>query len=194
MNTNIVIGICGHGRSGKDTFCEIAKNFLSKKKVAAARVAFADEIKRDLDSVCRHNIGFSAFTEDSDQKKLIRPLLVAYGTDVIRQMDEDWWINRLEHKLPLYFGQGIIPVVTDVRYPNEMEWIQNKNNGICIYVNRIGIKAANSEEAKYNPILKKNCDFSISWPTFGDEDALEKGSPYVRKVMNPLFKKFINTK
>lgn len=191
MNTNIIIGLSGHGRSGKDTFCRIAQNFLSKKKVAAARVAFADELKKDLDQLCRHKIGCSAFTEDSTQKALIRPLLVAYGTDVIRKMDENWWIERLEKKLPLYFGQEIIPIVTDVRYPNEMEWIQNEHNGVCIHITKKGQGPANAEERKNNSILKKQADYRIMWPAFGDEEAVNRGDPYVRRVMNPIFKKYI---
>ena len=191
MKTNIIIGLCGHGRSGKDTFCEIAKNFLSQKKVAAARVAFADELKKDLDPLCRHHIGCSAFTEDTTQKDLIRPLLVAYGTDVIRRMDENWWIDRLEKKLPLYFEQQILPIVTDVRYPNEMEWVQKQHNGVCVYITRKGIGPANSEEKKNNSILKKKADYRIMWPTFGEDEALEKGDKYVRRVMNPIFKKNI---
>lgn len=191
MNTKIIIGLSGHGRSGKDTFCRLAKRFLSEKKVAAARVAFADELKKDLDPLCRHNIGCSAFTEDSEQKELIRPLLVAYGTDVIRKMDENWWIERLEKKLPLYFDVDIIPVVTDVRYPNEMEWVQKEHNGVCVHITRKGVGPANAEEKKNNSILKKGADYRIMWPTFGEEDALSLGEKYVRRVMNPIFKKHI---
>ena len=188
MNTKIIIGLCGHAQSGKDTFCEIAKSFLSKKKVAAARVAFADELKRDLDTLCRHHIGCSAFTEDKKQKELIRPLLVAYGTDVIRKMDEGWWIERLEKKLPLYFGQEILPIVTDVRYPNEIDWVQNQHNGVCVYITRKGVGPANKEEKINNAMLKKKADYRIMWPTFGPEKAIEKGEHYVRRVMNPVFK------
>ena len=191
MNNEIIIGLCGHARSGKDTFCEIAKDFLSEKKVAAARVAFADELKKDLDPLCRRHIGCSAFTNDPTHKALIRPLLVAYGTEVIRKIDDRWWIDRLEKKLPLYFVPKIIPIVTDVRYPNEMDWIQKQHNGICIYITRKGIGPANSEEKKNNTILKKNADYRIIWPTLGEDAILEKGERYVKKVMNPIFKKYI---
>jgi len=187
----IIIGLAGHARSGKDTFCEITKRFLSKKKVGAARVAFADQLKRDLDDLCRNKIGCSAFTEKPEEKKLIRPLLVTYGTEVIRKMDENWWIEKLEHNLPLYFEQDIIPVVTDVRYPNEMEWIQKKHNGVLIYINRKGIGPANTDERENNLILKKGADYRIVWPTFGEDEALERGDPYVRRVMNPILKKHI---
>ena len=187
MNTNVIIGLCGHARSGKDTFCEYAKRFLSKKKVAAARTAFADELKKDLDELCRHKIGMSAFTDDTKEKSLIRPLLVAYGTDVMRSLDENIWIDKLERTLGVHQAMEIVPIVTDVRYVNELEWIQKKHNGVCVYITRKGIGAANKEEKKNNAILKKRSDYRMMWPTFGEEN-IEMADKYVRRVMNKIFK------
>ena len=187
MNTNFIIGVCGHARSGKDTFCEHAKSILSKKKIGAARAAFADELKKDLDDLCRHKIGISAFTQDSKEKDIIRPLLVTYGTEVVRKMDENWWINRLEKTLGVHQHMNLIPIVTDVRYPNEMEWIQKKHNGVVVYITRKGIGPANSEEKKNNPILKKMADYRMMWPTFG-EDNLDEGERFSKKIVNKIFR------
>lgn len=187
MNTNLIIGICGNARSGKDTFCDYAKSFLSKKKVAAARAAFADELKKDLDDLCRHKIGISAFTKDTKEKEIIRPLLVTYGTDVIRKLDEYWWIDKLEKSLGVHQSMNIIPIITDVRYPNELEWIRDKHNGVVIHITRKGIKPANEEERKNNAFLKKNADYRILWPTFG-KDEINKADVFVRRVMNKVFK------
>lgn len=193
MNTNFIIGICGNARSGKDTFCKYAKTFLSKKKVAAARAAFADEIKKDLDQLCKHKIGINAFTEKTEEKEIIRPLLVAYGTDVIRKMDEDWWVNKLDKSLETHRNMQILPIITDVRYPNELEWIKKQHNGVVIHVTRKGIKPANEEERKNNMFLKTNADYRIMWPTFGEED-IDQADRFVRKVMNKVFKTKIKTK
>ena len=187
MNLNFIIGICGNARSGKDTFCEYSKRFLSKKKVGAARAAFADELKADLDPLCREKIGISAFTSDSKEKEIIRPLLVTYGTDIIRSMNENWWIDRLEKKLGVHQSMELLPIVTDVRYPNEMEWIQKKNNGVLVHVTRKGIGPANKEEKVNNAILKKGADYRIMWPTFG-ENNIDLADKYVRRVMNKVFK------
>lgn len=187
MNTNFLIGITGNARCGKDTFCEYAKRFLSKKKVSAARAAFADELKKDLDHLCKHKIGISAFTQDTSEKEIIRPLLVTYGSEVIRKMDENWWIDRLEKTLGVHQHMNILPIITDVRYPNEMDWIQKKHNGVVIHVTREGIKPANAEEKKYSAYLKSNADFRIRWPTFGEEN-LDQADRFVRKVMNKVFK------
>ena len=185
MNTDLIIGISGNARSGKDTFCQLALSFLSDKKVAAARVAFADQIKRDLDKLCRHNIGCSAFTDDEEEKALIRPLLVAYGTNVIRKINEDWWIERLEKNMPLYTGADIVPIITDVRYPNERKWIKDKG-GVCVHVTREGVGPANTEEKKNNVILLKKADYTVSWPTFG-ADNVSEGKPYIAPVMTDIF-------
>lgn len=193
MNTNFIIGLCGNARCGKDTFCEIAKKLLSKKKVGAARAAFADELKKDLDELCRHKIGISAFTRDSKEKEIIRPLLVTYGTEVIRKMDENWWIDKLEKTLGVHQYMNLIPIITDIRYENEMKWVQGKHNGVVIYINRIGIKPANSEEKINNPILRKGADYRISWPTFGD-DKIDEADRFVKKVVNKIYKRKILTK
>lgn len=187
MNINFLIGVCGNARSGKDTFCEAAKRFLSEKKIGACRAAFADEMKKDLDELCRRKIGISAFTSDSKEKAIIRPLLVTYGTDIIRSMNENWWIDKLEISLGVHQSMELLPIITDVRYPNEMEWIKEKNNGVLIHVTRKGIGPANKEEKENSPILKKGADYRIMWPTFG-EDNLDQADKHVRKVMNRIFK------
>jgi len=137
--------------------------------------------------LCRHKIGISAFTQDSKEKEIIRPLLVTYGTEVIRKMDENWWINRLEKTLGVHQYMNIIPIVTDVRYPNEMEWIQKKHNGVVVYITRKGIGPANSEEKKNNPILKKMADYRMMWPTFGDGN-LDEGERFAKKIVNKIFR------
>ena len=187
MNTNFLIGISGNARSGKDTFCKYAQKVLSEKEVGAARAAFADELKKDLDELCRHKIGISAFTKDDKEKQIIRPLLVTYGTDVIRSLDENWWINKLEKSLGVHQHMNLIPIITDVRYPNEMEWIQKKHDGILIHITRKGIGPANKEEKENNLILKKNADYRVFWPTFGDEN-ISDAERFAKRVVNKIYK------
>ena len=163
------------------------KKFYLQKKVGAARAAFADELKKDLDDLCRHKIGISAFTDDSREKEVIRPLLVTYGTEVIRKLDDYWWIDRLEKSLAIHQHMNLIPIITDVRYPNELEWIQKKHNGVCVHVTRKGIGPANNEEKENNLFLKKNSDYRIMWPTFG-EGNMDEAERFVKKVVNKIFK------
>ena len=78
-------------------------------------------------------------------------------------------------------------MITDVRYPNELEWISSFNRSTNVYVERIGFLPANKEEAKNCPILKRNSDYLISWPTFG-KDNTEDGLPLVKSFINERLK------
>ena len=97
MANKIVIGLCGHARSGKDSFCGLAIPHLDKKGKRSKRVAIADELKKDLSSFLIQKVGISPFTPDEEHKKMIRPLLVAYGTNLMRSIDEDWWLKKLRN-------------------------------------------------------------------------------------------------
>lgn len=67
------IGLFGYARSGKST---IAK-FLCEQGFALTSPGTI--IKRQLEDLVQKELGFSAFTEDDAQKKLIRPLLEIWG-------------------------------------------------------------------------------------------------------------------
>jgi len=190
VKKNLIIGLCGHARSGKDTFCESAKILFSKKEIGAARAAFADELKKDLDPLCKSKIGMSAFTDDPEEKKIIRPLLVTYGTEIMRKLDENWWIEKIEKTLETYFAYDLIPILTDLRYPNEMEWAKDKHNGIIVYISRDGVGPANKEEEVNNLILESGADYAINWPTFGQED-ISKADGYVQGIVDDICKKEI---
>ena len=192
MNKKLIIGLCGHARSGKDTFCESAKILLSKKEVGAARVAFADKIKEDLDDLCRNKIGMSAFTDDPEEKKMLRPLFVTYGTDIMRKLDSNWWIDKLDTKIQTHFSCDVLPIITDVRYPNEMDWIREKNNGVIVYIARKGVGPANKEEKTNNSILENGSDYRVSWPTFGEKD-INQADKYVLKIINKIYKSKIKS-
>lgn len=192
MKNNFIIGLCGHARSGKDTFCESAKILFSKKEIGAARAAFADQLKKDLDPLCRSKIGMSAFTDDPKEKELIRPLLVTYGTDIMRKLDNNWWIDKIEKTLETHFAYDLIPIVTDVRYPNEMDWAKEKHAGIIVYISRDGIGPANKEEEKNNSILESGADYNVRWPTFGEEN-IGDASEYVKEIVEDIYENKVIT-
>jgi hypothetical protein len=69
------IALHGYARTGKDTVGRI----LQKIDPRFHRVAMGDLIKRDLDPLVRAKLGFSAFTENDAEKKIIRNVLVHWG-------------------------------------------------------------------------------------------------------------------
>ena len=46
----MIIGITGLARCGKDTFCKYARQHLKSLNYESQRLAFADELKKDLDA------------------------------------------------------------------------------------------------------------------------------------------------
>jgi hypothetical protein len=186
MKRGKVIGIAGVARSGKDTAGYYAQELIFEKlEQLSKQCGFADLLKTDLDKLCRAQFGFTAFTKKKDQKELIRPLLVAYGTHVWRKADKFHWIEKMKPTVDFFASAGHNIILTDVRYENEMDWIQKELKGKCIFVSRTGTSPANEEEEVNAPILKNKSDTSIHWDTFGEKQ-LDKAKPKVRKALKSI--------
>jgi len=165
----LVFGISGVARCGKDTLAAHLIDKLEKAKLPCVRSAFADALKRDLDDFTKQKLSISAFTEKTNEKNIIRPLLVAYGTHVCRnQVDKDFWIKKIEKLISVSISNRIITVIPDVRYENEVRWIKQQG-GFVIHLTRMGMKPSNFEEKSNDPVIKKLADYKIRWKTFSDE-------------------------
>jgi len=175
------IGICGVARAGKDTF------YLALKDLAPDRnwyrMAFADALKGECEEFLLKNTGISPFTDLDDEKKLIRPFLVAYGTHLRRKINPNCWIEIIQNQIKRINGNKT-PVVTDVRYLNELKWIKGEG-GKVIHISRAGIPPANAEEQNNDPLLAEHADIHISWPTF-EGNHLEQCRKIVKKTIKKL--------
>jgi len=179
-----LIGITGFARSGKDTFYQRAANFLAKEGHSSARIAFADALKNELNELLTTHTGISAFTEEDQDKELIRPLLVTYGTHIRRHLNQNCWIEKVQPRVIHHLNEGDYVFVTDVRYENEAQWI-NMNGGTLVSVCREGIKPANHEEHKQSVRMKKYVKYNINWPTFGS-DKLEGCDSHIFPFLSHL--------
>jgi hypothetical protein len=164
----LIFGISGVARCGKDTLAKHLISKLSKSGFPCMSLSFASALKTDLDDFTKEKFGISAFTEDTKEKEIIRPLLVCYGTDVCRKLDPEYWIKKVEKRVKTSNNNKIIVVIPDVRYENEARWIQ-QNGGFVIHLKRMGQKPANFQEKVNDPIVKKIADYKIQWKTFTDE-------------------------
>lgn len=179
-----VIGICGVARAGKDTVCLLAQHVLDKTEQNLMRAGFADAVKADLHKLLVSRVGISAYTENSAEKELIRPLMVEYGTGLMRKLNEDVWIERMKPQLDLAKTVNTTLCITDVRYKNEVEWIK-ENEGVIIYVEQEGADPANEEERKNDPIIKSMADEIISWKKVGKDKVLSL-KPKVTKALKSI--------
>lgn len=176
-----VIGIAGYARCGKDTFCKIASSILSEEGYVVQKLAFADELKKLADPICRELFGISAFTDDTEEKKVIRPGLVWIGCGLRENKDPNIWISKvngvLEEKYQEFQDAGRterrVYFVSDVRFPNEADWVHKNWDGWVLHLSKfhrngfmgeqVFDEAPNAEEAKNDPLVKSSADFRLEW-------------------------------
>lgn len=182
----MIIGLTGLARCGKDTFCKYAREYLKSNNYESQRLAFADELKKDVDAFLIEKLGISAFTEVTEEKEIIRPMLTTWGTEIMRKKDDLHWVKKVEKIINENQKNKIVSIVTDIRFPNEIEYI-HKIGGKIIHLTMIGNKPANDYERENDPLLRKNADCLVEWEKYGD-DALENCIGHVEKAFNKCLK------
>ena len=164
-----IIGICGNARCGKDTMAELIQEVLADINIKSKKINLADSLKDELRDFVQQNLGIDVYTNNTEEKTIIRPLLVTWGTHVRRKLDQDVWLKKAIEKMT----DQCVYIIPDIRYPNEMDWLR-QHNGYCIFIDRVDgdvmISPANEDEAVNNPILKAGSDFQLTWQTVGDEN------------------------
>lgn len=197
-----VIGIGGYARAGKDAFVSIAKNILNKNNYEPSRVAFADNLKSEVQGMLRQN-GFDVdvYTTDTDAKTKIRPLLVWWGCTRRDLGDGGYWVTVVDKQLREteakaqaggYTTDHMVVLVSDVRFPNEVEWVQKSWGGEFIHLKRYSVHnsvspvvdpssntfgnaapiktfdpAPNEEESRNDPVIQKMADVRVEWESKG---------------------------
>lgn len=147
----LLIGLGSRAQIGKDYLAQELKRYFDVE-----RRAFADSLKDDLRFLFKqHNLDFDMLISEPEIKKVIRPLMVAYG-HTLRTFDENVWVNRV-FKRPM---EHEVTIITDVRYPNEALRIKELG-GIYIDINT-NIPPANEVEAEYSPKMRELADFVIT--------------------------------
>jgi hypothetical protein len=153
----IVIGITGRKRSGKDTIGEYLVD-----QYGFVRVAFADALKE----ACKIIFGFtddqvygdvSKETIDEYWQHSPREILQKVGTELFREklpeicnnITNNIWIKSVERKINNLMIQGHTRfVITDVRFPNELAFINmvgNRSHGVTWKVMRPILKPRHQE-------------------------------------------------
>ncbi|NVM34339.1 MAG: hypothetical protein HWN81_02010 [Candidatus Lokiarchaeota archaeon] len=158
-----IIGICGNARSGKDTLANNIVEILKEQGIKSKVLSFANELKESVNGFLIEKTGISAFTEDEEQKKLIRPFLVCWGTDIMRSINDNIWIEKLNNNL----CSDCVNIITDVRFENEINWIKEMG-GLSIFIERDGVNPANKYEEENNKKLSRVVDLRFHTTTFED--------------------------
>lgn len=133
---NYILLISGKKQSGKDTLYEIIKK---NTRDSFTRVAFADSLKEKslaaLNTIFGIHVSKDIFIDEKQKEaplhlpninKIITPryFLQIFGTEFIRNtLDENYWVKTAWIKILKDLPKQNI-VITDCRYPNEIEEIK----------------------------------------------------------------------
>jgi hypothetical protein len=177
LSDPIVIGISGIAFSGKDTFCLIAKNILEQHGYRVGKYSFADQMKKDVAPFLKEKCGVDVWTNDTELKTDFRDFLVWYGTTWWRKREPDRWIKRVE--LQVGANNADVVFVSDVRYPDEADWIHSYGKGWLIHIasyksitdglnrGREFDNAPNEQERINDPILENKANYKLEWKKQG---------------------------
>lgn len=185
-----IIGISGYARSGKDLFTSVAQKVLKEHGFKSEKFALAYELKNDLKSLIKDKTGIDVFTEKTEEKNIIRPLLVAYG-DVMRKTSEGtYWTNKVAQRMVK--SKADVVFITDIRYDvypdDECNWLQHKMDGKLVHITKfkqgtvpqgkrfsknkivkIYDAAPNDHELINNPRVKAKADCAFEWEDCSDK-------------------------
>lgn len=185
----IIIGVTGFARTGKDLYCNIAKEIFSKNGLVAKRYAFADELKKEVEPFLRDLCGVDVWTQDTEIKTDIRDFLVWYGTTFWRRREPLRWVSRVEQAIKN--DKNIdVALVSDARYPNEGHWV-HANEGWLVHLSkykkystdggrtweRSFQQAPNKEEETNDPIVCKMSNYRIEWEDMTNSGAVKINLP-----------------
>ena len=148
IHKEMIIGLSGYARSGKDTVAELlCLNYDYK------RVSFADPMRQALyvlSPKLDNNLRLSDYIDEygwevAKQNLEVRRLLQVFGTEVGRkQFGSEFWIDIALKDL----DSNSLVVISDVRFPNEAEAIK-KLGGSIWRINRHNHSAVNGHPSEH---------------------------------------------
>ena len=135
-----IIMISGKARSGKDTLADFLIQALEEAQKKPCKVQVSQYIKY---------YAMKYFGWDGEEETKPRDLLIHLGTDIIRnKIDPNFHINRLVQDIEVlsYFYDTFI--VSDVRFPVEIEKVKEKyNDVITVKIERDSEELTDSQKA-----------------------------------------------
>ncbi len=179
-----VVGVSGVARSGKNLFCDMLVDELSRQGYAGKQFALADALKRDCSNFLKTFCKLDVHTDNTNEKSLFREFLVWYGDLKRKQSNGRHWIETMDETISRYTGD--VAIISDVRYdhyPNdELGWIIHEHEGLLVHLRRYEksstavidetgnvtfdyVKAPNEHERINDPKLREGAHFRFDWPT-----------------------------
>ncbi len=165
---------------GKDTLAGL----LHQLDPRFTAFSFASPLKNDLKPFLLTHYGIDVWRCTLAEKETIRPLLIAHGM-AKRSLDADYWVKRTlrDIQLALHEKPGIIPVITDGRFVNEIRLARQAfPQTLFVNVCREGAPPPTDEEEKHYREVTKLADRTLLWGNETPEEQLGRA----REVMGWL--------
>ena len=171
----LLISVCGLARSGKNTFCDLARKELENRfNFNCCQLSFAEQLKKDVQNFMDFcNLSIS----DNIQKELFRPFLSWYGDLRRKQSNGLYFLDIVRKQFEQLGDQYDCFFIPDLRYKffeyDELDWCQK--NGVVVHLSKYTIpnpsqpniklfdSPPNELEAKNDPILKNAANYLIEW-------------------------------
>ena len=186
----IGIGISGIARAGKDTLANCLKKIVEKEFDCEVEVvSLAKQLKSDLDKVIACNFNINVHTEDTEEKNLIRPILVAYGESMKEKWGKKVWVEKLSKNLEEREDKKFY-ILSDVRFDFEAIYLIEKYNSEMIHISKTGNDYINEIEKINDPLVQELCHQKQTWPPY-HPDEVEKCQDHAEIYwqMIPQYKK-----
>lgn len=163
-----MIGISGLARSGKDTLAKyLSEVILEDMGIQPKVYSFADKIKWHLRDVIFDQYKISAYTEDSEEKKIIRDILVCHGETMKKVHGKTVWADLLFKNLNETEIKNF-PIIPDVRFDFEVKYIQEKG-GQVIHISKVGNLPPNKIEEENDPLCRGCVDLQHTWGVYAPD-------------------------
>lgn len=154
-----IIMFAGKAGSGKDLCAEIFKEKFEEENKKVLIIRFGDLLK----FYCKEYFGW-----DGNKDERGRNLLQYIGTDIVRTKDQNYWVNKVNEFINLFYEYYDVTLIPDVRFSNEIGLISQKNNKDdinIIYVEskqkRANLSDFQASHISENSLSFENCDYLI---------------------------------
>ena len=135
----MIIGLTGAKFSGKDTVGEAIIQAIGKDGRRAQKVSFAGPLKQALCAMfgwTREQLEDHEFKETPEPitGKTPRLIMQLLGTEFGREaLHPEVWLRLADAEVVRMQNNQIVPIITDVRFENESEFLRSRG-GILIHV------------------------------------------------------------
>ena len=183
--------------------------------------ALAYYLKKDCKEFVRDKLGLDVFSENTDEKKIFREMLVWYADIKRKQSDGRYWIEKVQADMEK--DPSDVVFVTDIRfdsYPkDEVYWIKNELGGKLIHVSKyswgfppdgrrirsdvadtdqkIWVEPANDQERLNDPKVKAAANLRISWSHIkSNEKTYDQivNDEYLNSLVGKMYEHLFNKK